>query len=380
MAITTRYFGVTANGAGDGTTWNDRAALFTGGAWSTVITGFNFAGSDSLLCLIGPGTHTITAALANASFSNVMTNLNMLFLHGCDSSGNALSPPDSGWKSCEPAWSDATLPVIACTTNISILNASYTNCRLLKFTSSATLSAGIIANCQFMDWCQVVNTASNTSAVAVGNVYAMASNCYFSCTGSSYSAIATPVAMCNVRVEGVTGSSGNREGIVYSGNLLLYGVTVCNCGGDGIRSSSSNVAIKNVLDHCLIVNNGGDGIQVPNTASQTQVSSITNTVITGNGGYGINTQGENCAMVVANCRLRDNTSGNISNLTNEPTNWSIYTTDSDDATEYVAPGSGNFTVKASSAIYNTGVGVADEAVSAGYRQSIIGNTPGVWSL
>ena len=36
MSLITRYFS-TASGAGDGTTWADRAALFAAGAWSSVI-------------------------------------------------------------------------------------------------------------------------------------------------------------------------------------------------------------------------------------------------------------------------------------------------------------------------------------------------------
>ena len=70
MAIVTRYFSTASAGAGDGTTWANRAILFTGGAWSTVITGFAFNGSDSMVARIGPGTYTVTVGMASGLFAN----------------------------------------------------------------------------------------------------------------------------------------------------------------------------------------------------------------------------------------------------------------------------------------------------------------------
>ncbi len=88
MATVTRYFSTAGAGTADGTSWANRAALFSGGAWSTVITGFNFTGSDSLECRIGPGSYTITASLASGLFANAPTVSNPLILQGCDSSGS----------------------------------------------------------------------------------------------------------------------------------------------------------------------------------------------------------------------------------------------------------------------------------------------------
>src|SRR5687767_60995 len=136
MAIVTRYFSTTGAGAADGTTWADRAELFSGGNWSTVITGFAFNASDALKCLIGPGTYTCSQALASGLFTNPPTLLNPLILHGCDGSGVQLEPEAPAWTAAQPVTWDTNLPVIATTTNIATLGLALTTARLLKFTGS----------------------------------------------------------------------------------------------------------------------------------------------------------------------------------------------------------------------------------------------------
>lgn len=371
MAITTRYFGVTANGAGDGTTWNDRAALFTGGAWSTVITGFNFAGSDSLLCLIGPGTHTITAAL-----SVTPTVGNRLFLHGCNSSGVALTPPSPQWTSNSPEWDESGLPVIATTTNIIAVSGSFVVLRLLKFTATGRTGA-VMSTLDTADWCVVENSISNASAAAAlaGKWY----NSIFRCTGSVYSYIAGPSVGFNCLAKGVTGSSGQRAGFAGSG-LILDSCTAYNCGGSAFLSTASGTNITNYLIKCTLANCGGDGVTMHDVASQVSVQSVVNCVITGNAGFGINMQTGNGAITAINNRLRDNTSGNFGAFGNDPVDMSNETTDSDDSTEYNNAGAGDFRIKASAAILGHGYGVSDMPPATGYRQSSIMNTPGVWSL
>src|SRR5689334_12015839 len=102
MAITTRYFSTTGAGAADGTTWADRAALFSAGNWSTVITGFNFAGTDSMVARVGPGNYTCSQSLASGLFANPPTIANPLILHACDSSGNLIDPPSPTWTADLP--------------------------------------------------------------------------------------------------------------------------------------------------------------------------------------------------------------------------------------------------------------------------------------
>lgn len=361
MAVVTRYFSTTAAGAGDGTTWADRAQLHNAGTWSTVITGFNFAGSDSLKCFIGPGTHTITTnALSGGLFANPPTVANPLVLHGCDSSGVELSIPEPGWVSAEAAWDDSTLPVLATTTNIRTLNTTlYTViARLIKFTASGCNQASILSTS--LDWCTVISSTANSSAAAFSS--GILTNCVVKCTGSSYSLIGAVASSLffNSRFEGVTGSSGNRNGITIDGNGVqtVIGCTVVGCGGAGIKYISGSAAQSGVIANCTIANNGSDGISLNSTASQTNNWHVRNCCITGNGGYGIDA---NVARTfLAGTRLRDNTSGNLTDFVNHPIDMSVYTTDSDDATEYVDSGAGDYRIANTAATWGLGYGAGDE--------------------
>src|SRR5688572_9346902 len=136
MAVVVKYFSTTGAGAADGTTWTDRAALFSAGNWATQITGFAFNGTDSLKCLIGPGTYTCSQALASGLFANAPSVANPLILHACDGSGVQLAIPEPEWTSDQPVTWDTTLPVIATTTNISTINLATCLAVLLKFTAS----------------------------------------------------------------------------------------------------------------------------------------------------------------------------------------------------------------------------------------------------
>src|SRR5690606_38306544 len=125
----------TAAGDETGSSWANRATLFSEGNWSTVITGFDFSGSDSLKCLIGPGTYTCSQALASGLFANAPTAANPLILHGCDGSGVALTPSNPGWVSAQPVDWDSGLPLIATSTNTTVSNLANSVLRLLKITA-----------------------------------------------------------------------------------------------------------------------------------------------------------------------------------------------------------------------------------------------------
>ena len=95
------------------------------------------------------------------------------------------------------------------------------------------------------------------------------------------------------------------------------------------------------------------------TASQTFYHELKGNMITGCGAYGIDGQSAARALVSDN-RLRDNTSGNINGLGNYPTGLNNYTTDSDDATEYVNTATGDYRIKYGCAIWGQGYGAGDE--------------------
>lgn len=362
MAIVTRYFGVTGNGAADGTTWADRAALFSGG-WSTVITNFAFNGADSLKCMIGPGSYSLGTSLNSASWTNPPSATNPLWFVGCDSSGNELAIPDPDWVSNQPAWDDSTLPVLNFTGNFSFSEGDH-HAHLIKVTGSAR--NGILWQAGFTSWCVVENSTNNTSAQAVAPTGSGSPVCcVFRCTAASYAAVGSVFAYSyNCRLEGVTGSSGNRSGFTTTGNTGVHTrLTIVGVGGDGYVYTSTSTAAVHRLFGVTIANVGGTGFKGANTAGQTGIYALHNAIITGCGGYGIDMQGEaNC--MITNVRLRDNTSGNINGTDNWPVDVSVYTADDSDANEYVDAANGDFRIKSTSALWGKGYGVADYVPSA----------------
>lgn len=375
MAVVTLYFSTSSAGAADGTTWADRAALFSAGNWSTVITGFNFAGSDSLRCYIGPGSYTCSQQLASGLFSNAPTVANPLVMQGCDSSGNAIAVPDPDWTSDQAAWDDSTLPVIATTSNVGTINLANCGLVLLKFTASAR--NGAVVSPAFAEWCVVTNTQANTNAQAMlltstlGRLY----GCVLSCTGSSYDAVmstSSTMPVTNTRVVGVAGSSGNRRGVVLTSNAaaLAY-CTVVNNGGEGVVSTSTGTGQAIHAFRCTIANNSGAGFKANSTASQTDLFNVRSCCITGNGAAGIDGNSAAGRMLVTHTRLRDNTSGNFAGMGNWPDDLLNYTTDTDDASEYVNAAGGDFRIKNTAAIWGMGFGVSDEPQSGGINRAAL---------
>lgn len=376
MAIVTRYFSTTAAGATDGTTWADRAALFTAGVWSPVLITFAFNGTDSLKCLVGPGTYTCGAALTSGLFANPPSAANPLVFCGCDSSGVLLAAPDPNWLSAEPVFSAASFPVITTTTNVATIGIANVWCYLMKFTASGR-NGGIITSVAGLTWCHAINSTANTSATAI--TLSSATRLYglfLNCTGTSYSAVfdlsATSVTCTNLRVEGVTGSSGNRRGITTSAATNQFELcTIVNCAGDGIVYTGSSATQQIRVRNSVIANNGGTGIKAVSTASQTEYHETHNCMITGNGAYGIDGQ-SGARWITTGNRLRDNSTGNITGLGNFPVDLNNYTTDSDDATDYVDAAGGDFRVKNTAAIWGQGYGVSDQAAAATGRRRVIG--------
>lgn len=367
MSLVTRYFSTTSAGAGDGTTWADRAALFSTGNWSSVLTGFDFSGSDSLTLLIGPGTYTCSQSLASGLFSHAPTAGNPLFLHGCDSSGNKLSPSNPAWTSAQPVDWDSSLPVIATSTNIVTANLANCYVRLLKFTASGA-SGNVLVSCG-LDWVVVVNSQSDTSAAGVALIHpannvsvVMSGTAYENGANSSNSA----AIFDNFRIQGnPAASSGNRRAYLntaFSGGGISR-FTIFNHAQRAVDQTGSSTSGITMIKNCVIANNGSDGIRLVSTASQTGYRDVSHNIITGNGGYGINAQSA-ANVVAANNRLRDNTSGNFGGMRNYPTDTN-YTTDSDDASEFVDATNGDYRIKAGSAIHGKGYGVSDEASSGG---------------
>lgn len=366
MAIITKYFSTateisasapSSNLSGDN--WDNRAPLFDGSnTWSSVITDFDFSGSNSLLCLIGPGTYTCAETLDGTAITTDPTSANQLTLHGCDSSGNQLSPPDPTWISCKPSWSSSSLPVIATSGNIrTIGNVPTINARLIYF--SATGRGGdVLWGPGAVDWCYVKNSASGGTCCSGGRI----TNCVLECSNANFDRICyvlNPIANCRL-IGNASATSGGRRGIDInstSQTSSIQNCTIVNCAVAGIEFTANSSAYVNVISRCTIVG-CGDGIKLNSTANGSVIP-ITNCMIVGNSGCGVNTQLNGRAWV-SGCRFRDNISGPVSAYGNLPDTFDNLTTDSDDATEFVDAANGDYRIKATSAIWGKGYGAGDE--------------------
>lgn len=362
MSIVTRYFSTTGAGAADGTTWADRAALVSAGNWSSVITGFNFSGSDSLKCMIQGGlTYSVSQALASGLFSNPPTYPNRLFFVGCDSSGVILSVPSPGWKSCMPAWSPATLPVIDFTANVG-LNLSHMDLMLIKLTTNVNNTQKLFNIQQFTNayWCYMETLDQNANfEVLIGQHV----NCVYTsavCNNGEGLVYLNGGRLFNCRIDGNNAAPG--DGIYSVFGAWLQNCTVVGFGGRGMWQNGAEgfTAINN----CVIADNGGDGIELFDDAD----TRIANCMITGNGGYGIDASKASGNAVklkhaVSN-RLRDNTSGSFNAFLNNPTDFANETAAGSDAAEYVDSASGDYRIKSGSSLWGKGYGVVDQVPSS----------------
>ncbi len=368
MAIVERWFSTSSAGANDGTSWANRAQLVNGATWSTVITGFDFT-SDSLICWVGPGTHSPTAAISTASFTNPPSRYNNIYFFACDSSGVELAVPDPTWVCNRPEWSATNMPIINTTTNITGIsfNMDICYCRLLKFTSSGNTNIATVAGA--LDWCQVVNSTNNSTTFCHNGNGAW--NSFFTCTGAAYNAVigtGGTLRSNNVRIVGVAGSSGNRRGIAGSSTsatvMEIHRFAVIGVGGDGVRynSSTTGTSVSFKCSRGLVYGVGGDGFSMEDTTTGPPSGSIIDgALVVGNTGAGINGQSSTRAH---NCRLRDNGGGNFSNMGNFPETTN-YITDSDDATEFVNAAGGDFRINNTATIWGKGYGPGADQAAAG---------------
>lgn len=361
MALVTRYFSTTSAGAGDGTTWADRAALFDGSNnWSTIITGFTYTGTDSLVCMIGPGDYTCGQALTSATVGGTAptTNGNHLVLQACDSSGNLWIPPDQGWSSAEPIWDISTMPHITGTVNGYTLDVSGIVARGIYFDTSASLS-GIARNSTHYDWCYFRNPNSNTGVNCIGAAGVSLTNCVCRVEGTSYSAIIGIFGLVhNVRLEGnASATSGNRNGyssaVTNATHMSL--VTAINNPGSGIVFSHTGNLPR--IINSIAAYNDGDGIVIAYTGSGLPV--VGGCIVVNNGNLGINSSTGN--MMVQHNRFRDNGSGNF-DATELNTDFNE-TSAGTDADEFVDATSGDLRIKSTSSLWGLDYGVKDEDAS-----------------
>lgn len=366
MALVTRYFSTSSAGAGDGTTWANRAALLPSGNWSSIITGHNFA-ADTLLCLVGPGSYSCSQQLTATLITTDPTALNPLVVHGCDSSGVALEPAASGWVSAAPAWDDSALPVIATTTNVGTSSVAHVVFRLIKFTASGRNGA-VLEGFRMVDWCSVVSSTANTVAVAINQTGGILSNSLLHMGGATYQAALYSFnpsdARCiNCRITGVAGTSGDRDGVQTgtstTRDLSLVGCTIVGFTGKGINCGGTHAGIVLDVARITVVGCGSDGISSVAAAAFLPVRDC---YISGCGGYGIVIK-SGCAGLLVRNRIRSNTSGAVSAASDIP-ELDSDTSSGTDAAEFVDATNGDYRIKATSALWGEGYGAGDEIPTA----------------
>jgi len=102
----------------------------------------------------------------------------------------------------------------------------------------------------------------------------------------------------------------NVSGGIFGGNSVyldscqIYNNTGYGCAGN------SRYAVSFGIEHCLIYNNGDDGIEIENTSDTVGNNGIRNNIIYGNGGWGIQSNATSWAgAVIYNNFISQNTSG-----------------------------------------------------------------------
>lgn len=365
MAYLTRYFSTSAAGAGDGTSWANRAALVDGsGLWSSVIEANDFQGGNPMTAFVGPGTYAINESMTGAFFDNTSPNVrNPLTFAACDSSGNPLTPPDPDWTSPEPAWDDSSLPVFNTGSTALRFSSTGLNFRLIKFTITANATWSTTSTIHY-EWCSFAISGSGGSSqvLADGGYF---HNCLVTFTSSQFLNAFTVNALnavINCRISQSGASSGSRIAFGrttggVSGKIALC--TIIGFTGGGIVLSTTNTSQTLNLYRNTIVNCGSHGVQLSSTASVSR-STMERNYVANNGGYGIDIQG-NYAWVTNN-RMRDNTSGNFNSSSNYG-DYGSYTTDASDADEFVDAGAGDYRIKYGCAIHGRNYG-AGEALAA----------------
>jgi hypothetical protein len=360
MAIVTRYFSTSSAGEGDGTTWDDRAALFSSGNWSSVITDFDFSGSDSLRCYV-EGSHACSQLLQASLFANPPTVANPLFVEAY--TGSAVwVPPNLGWTAAQPMWSTTGMATIATTTDIITSNLQWSYWRGFRFTASAR-TAGVVDSVTVCDWCYCENSASNTNARTFSTVRHLF-NSVGKVTGTAYNAVVTfgsvNLEVNNLRCEGnPDATSGNRRGCSNADNLAreYTRVVALNNPGIGIAHLATGTGTALSMNRCVVAYSGGNNIEINGTPTN-RISALNSVVSVHSGGHGI-VAANTGRIYAADCRLRNNTSANFNGFGNYPTD-NNNTSSGTNADEFVDAAGGDYRIKFGSSLWGKGSGAGDE--------------------
>jgi hypothetical protein len=137
-----------------------------------------------------------------------------------------------------------------------------------------------------------------------------------------------------------------------------------NFVGGGFLCASGNAARTTQASKLLISGCGTYGFRGNATASQTVFHQLIDSVIINGTALGVDGQ-STARIIVSNCRLRDNTSGNFSGMGNYPTDFDVITSSGTDSDEFVNTAAGDYRIKTTSSLWGKGLGPGDEPASGG---------------
>lgn len=365
MATVIRYFDTTASGSGDGTTWANRAALFSSGNWSSIITGFDF-GADGLECRLAAGSYSGSQIMNAALFSvSAPTRANPLFFATVDNVGDIAQPPNKKWVSSQPIWNTSTMAYL--NLGSATINARHIHFYFVRLQSSSTAginnTSGTNGN---FSWCYLVATGTNTTGIVCRS--AKVSNSVIRVESATWGDILTLQSgnyANNVRIEGnASGSSGNRRGISLTGNnfVSVCYCTVLDCQGEGISQvSTSATSAAFSYENCLVYNCGTGYSGAATSLTTNNRTTLQNCICVNSSDWGaLVTTGP---VSVINCRFRNNASGDFSLGGNN--NFFINNTSSgSDSDEFVDHTNRDLRIKNTSGLWGQGYGPGDQEAAS----------------
>jgi hypothetical protein len=359
MAIVERFFSTTSSGAGDGTTWANRAALFSSGNLSSIITSFDFS-TDSLTCCIGPGSYSGTQQWASGIFTTPPTqsSIGRWLLKGCDSNGVALVPPDLGWNCAQgPLDTSANPSIDLAVGNVSsIAGTICVSAECVNFTKTSGNGTIWQSAGGSYRWGKITNSVANNSSSCVSSNTSHFGNAEFECSGTSFLRIVQITNFNNIRLIGNSGAtSGDRWGLFTSNASGPVFVSGCVIGVRAALATAANV----LFAYRVTAVNCGTGISLPTSASggvaclTVYGSMVANCTVGVSQAFG--------RYELANVRLRNTTNVDPANVL--PGN-DVLTASGSDTDEFVNAASGDYRIKNTSIYWGRNIGAGDEPASA----------------
>lgn len=379
MGLVTRYFSTTGNGTEDGTSWDNRAPLISGGAWNTIITAFPFtAGSDSLECRVGPGTYNCPGLSSGPSGTftagEPTRNNSLFFVAYSAKDGGPLPVPNPNWSSAQPIWSTANMPLFDFGSNTQ--EQHHIHFYMMRLQSSNTGGViGINGRFAVFTWCEIIGTGTNTNGIVA---HGEATNCVIRVTSPDYREVFRPSGngvYHNVRLEGNSSATGgDRNGFSANSNSAAFYVnctSIDNPGYGFAHTSASVVSAIIRMYKCLAYNNGSDGLFTAEDANTVGYQhQIANCVIVNNGGYGVSYA--QSPIIFSQNRLRNNTSGNYTTASLEN---GIYLVNDEstgsDEDEFVDHTNRDLRIKNTSSLWGKGYGPGDQEAAAGGGGTVV---------